>query len=234
MTTFPCNEVSSRTAGPLFKRVVSPPVPWPLAEVLVLFLFPRPTSKPEFYYPYDLPFYRKLPQYESLPGIGKNTNFFRYNTRHTGYSRIPWTKDLVVRKSFRLLDGDEWLQIVLRSGHETKLRLADFALYATRSERWLAVGPAWDRALGVPLFPESSVGGDKRRVGDCIVDRGPRIWAGYHHPARPTDWTHFLVSKREKTPRGEEGVERRYAAASNLQGFVQGGSEDSDSQLQER
>ena len=87
--TFPCNEVSSRTAGPLFKRVVSPPVPWPLAEVLVLFLFPRPTSKPEFYYPYDLPIYRKLPQYESLPGIGKNTNFFRYYSPYR--FPHPWT-----------------------------------------------------------------------------------------------------------------------------------------------
>ena len=161
-----------------------------------------------------------------------NTNFFLFNTTFQGTPHTgPWKiwKD---RKSFRLLDGVVRPQVSRPRDKHRGWQI--FALHATRSERWLAVGPAWDRALGAPLFPETSVGADKGRVGGCIVDRGPRICAGYHHPARPTDWTHFLVSKRKKTPRGEEGVERRYAAASDLQGFVQGGSEDSDSQLQER
>ena len=168
--------------------------------------------------------------------LGRTRTFFD-TTRHTGSRTLgPPLEDLVVRKRdpFDLRFRRRMAPDSSPKWPRDKLSLADFARYATRSERWLAVGPAWDRALGVPLFPESSVGGDKRRLGDCIVDRGPRIWAGYHHPARPTDWTHFLVSKRENAPRGEEGVERRYAAASNLQGFVQGGSEDSDSQLQER
>ena len=172
-------------------------------------------------------------QCESLPGIGVEHELFSLlnttfqGTPHTG----PWKiwKD---KKSFRLLDGVVRPQVSRPRDKHRGWQI--FALHATRSERWLAVGPAWDRALGAPLFPETSVGADKGRVGGCIVDRGPRICAGYHHPARPTDWTHFLVSKRKKTPRGEEGVERRYAAASDLQGFVQGRSEDSDSQLQER
>ena len=126
------------------------------------------------------------------------------------------------------------LQIVSRPRDKQTEAGLIFALHATRSERWLAVGPAWDRALGVPLFPETWVGADKWRVGGCIVDRGPPLCRIPSYPARPTDWTHFLVSKRKKTPRGEEGVERRYAAASDLQGFVQGRSEDSDSQLEER
>ena len=224
--TFPCNEVSSRTAGPLFKscRVASP----------FLGLSPRSwsPSKPEFNYPYDLPFYREPPV--------RITARNRRRTR-TFFSSIPPSRVLPIQvpapwkmESDRKVK-DCWTAYGLRfRDHETNRGWRIFALHATRSERWLAVGPAWDRALGVPLFPETSVGADKWRVGGCIVDRGPRICAGYHHPARPTDWTHFLVSKRKKTPRGEEGVERRYAAASDLQGFVQGRSEDSDSQLQER
>ena len=224
MMTFPCNEVSSRTAGPLFKSCR-------VARSLASCRGPCPPSKPEFYYPLYLPFYRKLPV--RIPARN------RRRTR-TFFSSIPPSKVLpiqVLGRSGRTEKvSDCWTASYgLRfRDHETNRGWQIFALHVTRSERWLAVGPAWDRALGAPLFPETSVGADKGRVGGCIVDRGPRICAGYHHPARPTDWTHFLVSKRKKTPRGEEGVERRYAAASDLQGFVQGRSEDSDSQLQER
>lgn len=224
--TFPCNEVSSRTAGPLFKSCR-------VARSLASCRGPCPPSKPEFYYPLYLPFYRKLPVRITARNRRRTRTFFSSQYHLRGYSPYRLGRSGIGdRKSFRLLDGVVRPQVSRPRDKHRGWQI--FALHATRSERWLAVGPAWDRALGAPLFPETSVGADKGRVGGCIVDRGPRICAGYHHPARPTDWTHFLVSKRKKTPRGEEGVERRYAAASDLQGFVQGRSEDSDSQLQER
>lgn len=202
------------------------PVPWPLAAVLVPLRSRNSITLLICHFTASF-------QCESLPGIGVEHELF--SLLNTTFEGTPHT-DLEDLESVTEKVSDCWTASYgLRfRDHETNRGWQIFALHATRSERWLAVGPAWDRALGVPLFPETWVGADKWRVGGCIVDRGPRICAGYHHPARPTDWTHFLVSKRKKTPRGEEGVERRYAAASDLQGFVQGRSEDSDSQLQER
>ena len=121
--TFPCNEVSSRTAGPLFKscRVASP----------FLGLSPRSwsPSKPEFNYPYDLPFYRELPM--------RITSRNRRRTR-TFFSSIPPSRVLPIQvpAPWKIWNRTEKLktagQLTLRqrtaSGYATpdKPRLADF------------------------------------------------------------------------------------------------------------